>query len=157
MNAGKPSKPSRRAHDLKALAIALALPLVLLGTQVEAGAACVVAKKQGNSLALEWAASPRINAAMAINEAQQRLIDEGYRTKGQDVHAQAVTELPGAYMVIVKTQYTTLRGRQRTSYGCGYSPRSVADAERAAVYDLRNYSWGWKPAMGYEVYKAFRY
>jgi hypothetical protein len=117
----------------------------------------VVAKKQGNSLALEWAASPRINAAMAINEAQQRLIDEGYRTKGQDVHAQAVTELPSAYMVIVKTQYTTLRGRQRTSYGCGYSSRSVADAERAAVYDLRNYSWGWKPAMGYQVHKAFRY
>ena len=157
MNAGKPSKPSRQAPKRRSFTIALAISLPFFSVQVQAGAACVVAKKQGDSLAIEWAASPSINAAMAINEAQQRLIDQGYRTKGQDVHAQAVTELRHAYMVIVKTQYTTLRSRPRTSYGCGYSPRSAAEAERAAVYDLRNYSWGWKPEMGYDVYKAFRY
>jgi hypothetical protein len=144
-------------HKLQHLAIALAMTTPLIATQAEAGAACVVAKKQGDSLAIEWVASPNVNAATAIHEAQQRLIDQGYRSKGQDVHAQAVTELRHAYLVIVKTQYTTLRGRSRTSYGCGYSPRSAADAERAAVYDLRNYSWGWKPEMGYEVMKALRY
>ena len=157
MNAGKLSKPSRVVHKLRALVIALSMGLPFIATQAEAGAACVIAKKQGDSLAIEWVASPNINAATAILEAQQRLIDQGYRTKGQGVHAQAVTELRHAYLVIVKTQYTTLRGLPRTSYGCGYSPRSAVEAERAAVYDLRNYSWGWKPEMGYEVEKAFRY
>jgi hypothetical protein len=157
MNAGKSSKPSRQGRDLKTLAIALAMPVLMTTTQLHAGAACVIAKKQGDSLAIEWVASPSVSAATAILEAQQRLIDQGYRTKGQDVHTQAVTELRNAYMAIVKTQFTTLRGRSRTSYGCGYSPRSAAEAERAAVYDLRNYSWGWKPEMGYEVVEALRY
>lgn len=157
MRVGKHSKPSRAGNKLPQLVIALAMAMPFVSTQVEAGAACVIAKKQGDSLAIEWVASPNINAATAIHEAQQRLIDQGYRSKGQDVHAQAVTELRHAYLVIVKTQYTTLRGRPRTSYGCGYSPRSLAAAERAAVFDLRNYSWGWKPEMGYEVMESQRY
>jgi hypothetical protein len=125
--------------------------------QVQAGAACVVAKRLGDSLAIEWVASPEVNAAGAITSAQSRLIEQGYRTKGQDVHAQAHTELRHAFMVIVKTQYTTATGSIRTSYGCGYAGKSAAEAEQAAVYDLRNYSWGWKPEFGYEVMEAFRY
>ena len=157
MNAGKASKRSRQGHEVKSAAICLLLPILLSATQAHAGAACVVAKRLGDSLAIEWAASPEMNAATAIDQAQQRLIDQGYRSKGQDVHTQAVTELRHAYMAIVKTRYTTATGRTRTSYGCGYSPRSAAEAEGAAVYDLRNYSWGWKPEMGYEVMKTIRY
>jgi hypothetical protein len=139
------------------IAIAFALPVLLAASQAQGGAACVVAKRLGDSLAIEWVASPAQSAAGAIDTAKRKLIEQGYRQKGQDVHAQANTELPHAYMVIVKTQYTTAVGKNRTSYGCGYSRRSRAAAERAAVNDLRNYSWGWKSEFGYEVVQALRY
>jgi hypothetical protein len=122
-----------------------------------AGASCVVAKKLGNSLAIEWVASPDETVESAILKAKQKLLDQGYRKKGQDVHAQASTFMPHAFMVIIKTSYTTHTGRTRTSYGCGYSARSSKAAEQAAVYDLRNYSWGWKPGFGYEVVESIRY
>ena len=158
MNAGRPSNPSRQGCEPNLTALlAVALPILLTANQACAGAACVVAKRLGDSLAIEWVAGPDESAASAIDKASRKLVGQGYRSKGQDVHPQADSELPHAYMAIVKTRYTTLTGRSRTSYGCGYSPRSAAEAEREAVYDLRNYSWGWKPAFGYEVMKAFRY
>ena len=157
MNVGKPSNPSRRGLELKHAVGVLALSGLLSVSQVQAGAACVVAKRLGDSLAIEWVAGVEQNAAIAIEQAQQRLVERGYRNKGQDVHAQASTELPHAHLVIVKTRYTTATGRARTSYGCGYSPRSTADAEHAAVYDLRNYSWGWRPEYGYEVIERTRF
>jgi hypothetical protein len=124
---------------------------------VMAGGSCAVAKRQGNSLAIEWVASPDESVESAIDKARQKLLAQGYRKKGQDVHVQASSGLRHAYMVIVKTTYTTKTGRTRTSYGCGYSPRSAGEAQQAALYDLRNYSWGWKPEMGYEVFKSLRY
>ncbi len=158
MNAGKPLNPSRQEHKQTLLPVAITLSCWLgAATQAEAGAACVVAKRLGDSLAIEWVASPQESAASAIDKAGQKLVDQGYRAKGQDVHAQANTELRHAYMVIIKTQYTAATGRLRTSYGCGYSPRSAREAERAAVYDLRNYSWGWKPELGYELMEALHY
>lgn len=157
MHAGKPLKPSRPGFELTLLSVVLVPPLLLSASQLQAGAACVVAKRLGDSLAIEWVASPEVSAASALEMAKGKLIDQGYHSKGQDVHAQANTPLRHAYMAIVKTRYTTAIGRVRTSYGCGYSPRSVAEAEQAAVYDLRNYSWGWQPAFGYEVLEAFRY
>jgi hypothetical protein len=122
-----------------------------------AGGSCVVAKHQGDSLAIEWVASANESAETALLKAKQRLLDQGYRKKGQDVHAQASSDLSHAHLVIVKTVYTTLRGKPRTSYGCGFSNRSAAEAEQAALYDLRNYSWGWKPEFGYEVVERVRY
>jgi hypothetical protein len=157
MHAGKPSNPSTRGLEPILSAIALALHILLSTTQVQAGAACVVAKRLGDSLAIEWIASPQESAATALDKAKKKLLEQGYRSKGQDVHAQANTELPHAYMVIVKTHYTNATGRTRTSYGCGYSSRSSSEAEQAALYDLRNYSWGWRPEFGYEVLEALRY
>ncbi|MCU7844234.1 MAG: hypothetical protein KZQ93_10380 [Candidatus Thiodiazotropha sp. (ex Monitilora ramsayi)] len=138
------------------LLIVLWLTVLWTGEAI-AGASCVIAKRLGDSLAIEWIASPDESAESAILKAKQKLLEQGYRQKGQDVHAQASTWMPHAHMVIVKTTYTTRTGRTRTSYGCGYSPRSAAEAERAAVYDLHNYSWGWKPELGYEVMESFRY
>jgi hypothetical protein len=158
MNAGKPSKPSKQGAEQTLPRLALAL-VCLLGAvnQAQAGAACVVAKRLGDSLAIEWVASPAESAASAIDKARQKLIEQGLRRRGQDVHPQASTELRHAYMVIVKTHYVTHTGRMRTSYGCGYSSRSAREAERAAVYDLRNYSWGWRAELGYELQETLRY
>jgi hypothetical protein len=157
MYAGKPLNPSRWGHEKRPVAAVLVVPMLLAAAQAQAGAACVVAKRMGDSLAIEWIASPEESAASALDKAKSRLVERGYRSKGQDVHAQANTELRHAYTVIVKTRYTTVTGRTRSSYGCGYSSRSSREAERAALYDLRNYSWGWRPEFGYEVVQAFHY
>lgn len=157
MNAGKPSNRSRRVFEQIGLAIAVAIPSLLFAPRIEAGAACMVAKRLGDSLAIEWVASPEESAASALDKAGRRLLEQGYRSKGQDVHAQANTELRHAYMAIVKTRYTSATGHARTSYGCGYNPRSAAQAEQAAIDDLRNYSWGWKPGFGYTLMKVLRY
>jgi hypothetical protein len=135
----------------------LAVIALSWAAEAMAGASCAVAKRLGDSLAIEWVASPDETVDSAIHKAKQKLLEQGYRKKGQDVHVQASSGLPHGYMVIVKTRYTTMTGRTRTSYGCGYSPRSAAEAQQAALNDLRNYSWGWKPEMGYEVFKSLRY
>jgi hypothetical protein len=70
-------------------------------SEVTAGAACVVAKRLGNSLAIEWGASPSESVDSAIFKAKQRLLEQGFRKRGQDVHVQASTGLRHAYMVIV--------------------------------------------------------
>jgi len=157
MNVGKGSKRSRRERDAQRRLTALVLPLLLCVTQAQAGGACVVAKRLGDSLAIEWIASPGESADSAIDKARQKLIDQGYRSKGQDVHAQANTGLRHAHFIVVKTRYNTRTGQTRTSYGCGFSPRSAAEAEQAALYDLRNYSWGWRPELGYEVIEKTRF
>lgn len=157
MNVGKSLSPQTKRLDPGLLSIALALSMLIFASRVWGGAACVVAKRLGDSLAIEWVTGPEVSAASALAMAKGRLLDQGYRAKGQDVHAQASTELKHAYVAIVKTMYVTAVGRARTSYGCGYSVDSPAKAERAAVYDLRNYSWGWKAEFGYEVMARFRY
>jgi hypothetical protein len=116
-----------------------------------------VAKRHGDSLAIEWVASAQESAASAMQKAKAKLITAGYRTKGQDVHIQAGSELFHAYLVVIKTTYQTSRGKTRTSYGCGFSGSSAPHAEQAAIYNLRNYSWGWKPELGYEVIESIRY
>ncbi|MEW8534259.1 MAG: hypothetical protein AB2565_13175 [Candidatus Thiodiazotropha endolucinida] len=158
MSVGKHWNRCRPAVERSAVTLFLLTLMTLVWAgDAMAGASCAVAKRLGDSLAIEWVAAPDESVESAIHKTKQKLIEQGYRKKGQDVHAQASTGLRHAHMVIVKTTYTTMTGRTRTSYGCGYSPRSSAEAERAALYDLRNYSWGWKPELGYEVLQSFRY
>lgn len=123
-----------------------------------AGAACVVAKKHGNSLAIEWVAEPAAGVQQAIDVAKQRLQQQGYgKDRYEDLFPQANSELPHAYVIIVKTVYANARGKQRTSYGCGFDAASYAEAQWAAFRDLQSYSWGWTPEKGYEVMEKFRY
>lgn len=132
--------------------------LLLCGSQwLQAGASCVVAKKLGNSLALEWVAAESESEESATRKAKQKLLQLGLHKKYQDLHPQAATDLPHAHVVIVKTEYATLIGKQRTSYGCGFSAHSAEHARDVAVYNLRNYSWGWKPEFGYQVLEGFKY
>ncbi len=141
----------------------LSIPLLLVVSavvapdRVEAGAACAVAKRLGNSLAMEWVADARESAASAQQKAIQRLLAKGYRKRGQDVFAQAASDLSHAHVVIIETTYTTRIGRQRTSYGCGFDAHSARDAEWAALRDLQAHSWGWVPDMGYKVIENSRY
>jgi hypothetical protein len=117
----------------------------------------MVAKELGNSLAIEWIADEKDSVDSAMEKARIKLQNQGFsKKKLQDLHVQANTNMAHGYMVIIKTKYKTpfktTRGDTRTSYGCGFSEQSSAEAERAAVSNLRSYSWGWKSEYGYELH-----
>lgn len=122
------------------------------GTAGIGGAACVIAKKLGNSLAIEWATGEP-SAAHAIERAKQALHARGY----EYVFPQSNSSNPHGWMIIIKTQYRNYAGRQRTSYGCGFSAQSPSVAENNAQANLRAYSWGWKESMGYQVIEKLKY
>ena len=131
------------------LVLAFCAPLPVL-----AGGSCVVAKAQGHSLAVAWAASPKLTQRQALEQAEAELFAAGHRGKRVYVHSQAGTDLPRGHLVIVKAAYRTLTGRDRVSFGCGFSAVSPQAAGQAALENLQAYSWGWKPEMGYEVYQS---
>jgi len=117
----------------------------------------MVAKELGNSLAVEWIADTKESVESAIEKAKASLRSHGFsKRKLLDLHVQASTQLAHGYMVIIRTKYTTpyrtKMGNIRTSYGCGFSNASFADAEQKAVSNLRTYSWGWKNELGYELH-----
>jgi hypothetical protein len=116
------------------------------------GSACVIAKKLGDSLAIEWAVGePTVGHAM--EKAKQALHAKGY----EYVFPQSNSSNQHGWMIIVKTRYRTYTGRERTSYGCGFSNQSPAAAETNALLNLRTYSWGWKESSGYEVIEKHQY
>jgi hypothetical protein len=140
------------------MAALCAMALFLLSpTAGYAGGSCVVAKKLGNSLAIEWVAGVEESGFSATEKAKNRLQEQGHKGRYIDVHPQALTDLPHAHVVILKSSYKTIRGKMRTSYGCGFDAGSLEAAEYKAVDNLRSYSWGWKPETGYEVMERFSY
>ncbi len=119
---------------------------------LQAGTACVVAKELGNSLAIEWVASPNETAETALMKAKKRLELGGFkRQKMLDLHAQTTSGLDHGYLLILRAEYTNWRGKSRVSYGCGFSPISSKAAGQAALDNLRSYAWGWEAEDGYKV------
>jgi hypothetical protein len=122
------------------------------GGQQKSGSACVIAKKLGDSLAIEWAVGEP-SVAHAMEKAKQALHAQGF----EYVFPQSNSSNQHGWMIIVKTRYRTNTGRERTSYGCGFSNQSPAVAETNALLNLRTYSWGWKENSGYEVIEKHQY
>jgi GMP synthase-like glutamine amidotransferase len=133
------------------------LLLALGATTLQAGGACAVAKKHGQSTAIEWVAGPDETAVSAQEKAMNKLLAAGHRHRYSDVHSQEITNLKHAYVVIVRSEFETIRKKKRVSYGCGFHPKSSRDAEWEALKNLQSYSWGWYPNMGYEIVEKFRY
>jgi len=126
--------------------------LLLPGTPI-AGGACVVAKTMGNSDAIEWTHSP-VSAEIALQQAKNMLRQQGYK----NLFPQAVVELQRAYVIILRSDYKNVRGRDRTSYGCGFSAVSYDEALWAALRNLQSYAWGWRPDQeDYKVVTKARY
>jgi len=116
------------------------------------GSACVIAKKQGHSQAIEWViGAPSVS--QAVLQAKQALRGKGY----EDLFPQANSSIPHGWAVMIKVQYKNPRGKTRVSYGCGFSPFSEQDATRLATEDLRSFSWAWRREMGEDVVEALRY
>ena len=127
--------------------------LLVLPGNVGAGAACVIAKKMGNSEAIEWTHSSE-SAETALFQAKQKLRERGYKY----LFPQATTELEHAYVVIVESRYKSSRGKDRISYGCGFSEQSYDEALWAAIRNLQSYAWGWKPDReGYKISEKKQY
>jgi hypothetical protein len=140
------------------LSLVCALCLGLTSFQAESAAACVIAKKQGNSQAIEWVAQPGVSVAAAVAEAKRRLGEQGFgQGRYEGLFPQANSPLDHAHVIIVRTEYTNARGKKRVSYGCGFSEVSEHEAEWDALRDLQSYSWGWVPSKGYDVVERFRY
>lgn len=143
---------------LKSGAVLALLGMCLQAGDSEAAAACVVAKKMGNSLEIEWIAQNGPVIEQLVAEAKSRLKAKGFgQDRYEDLFPQANTPLDHAHVIIVHTKYLNARGKQRSSYGCGYSAKSYTEAEWAALRDLQSYSWGWTPDKGYEVIEKYRY
>ncbi len=150
-------EPSAFQTQIRKSVFVLCFMLLSIPRPAVSGGACTVAKELGNSLAIEWIADAKTTVDNAIENTKVSLQGQGYtKQKLRDVHVQASTHLTHGYMVIIKTKYKTPYktriGHIRTSYGCGFSDKSLADAEQAAVGNLRSYSWGWKSEYGYELH-----
>jgi hypothetical protein len=148
------SRGRARAFSFLLLAIAVA------GKAGGAGAACVMAKWQGNTLDYVL----RIvdgDSSVAQAAAQEALRAKGYdRFNGHlDIrHPQAVSDLTHAHAVVIRATYLNGRNRPRTSYGCGFAATSAEQALWVALRDLQAHSWGWKPDLhGYEIIEQRRY
>jgi hypothetical protein len=133
---------------------------VLWPSFAAASAACVMAKWQGNTLDYALAVVDG-QAAEAQEAAAQALRAKGYgefKARVDVIHPQAVTALPQGHLVVIKTTYKTARGKERTSYGCGFASASEEAALWEAMRNLQAHSWGWKPDQhGFEVLERRRY
>ena len=135
--------------------------VIVLCKPVQAGgAACVMAKFEGTSLdyALVVGTAHPVEAQERA-EAELRAKGYGDYKKHLDVmRAQNLSDLERAYVVVVRSEFKDIRGRDRSAMGCGFSSSSYPHAEFDAVRDLQAYFWGWKPDQhGYEIVRQLRY
>jgi len=125
-----------------------------------AGAACVMAKFQGQTLDYELVIT-KGHPVEAQEEAEARLRKKGFANyyKNLDImRAQNLTNLPSAHVVVIRSEFIDQRGKPRSAMGCGFHPDSYEEALWDAIRDTQNYFWGWKPDRdGYEIVKKVRY
>jgi hypothetical protein len=135
--------------------------LVLMGDLALAGgAACVMAKYQGQTL--DYAlVHGKSHPAEAQEAAMDELREKGYADylKHLDVmRAQNLSKDDHAYVIVIRSEFKDVRGKDRSAMGCGFHAQSYRAAELDAVRDLQAYFWGWKPDLhGYVVVRQFQY
>ena len=144
-----------RLKFLLLIGLFLAGDLALAG-----GAACVMAKYQGQTL--DYAlAHGKLHPAQAQEAAMEELRAKGYADylKHLDVmRAQNLSKEEHAYVIVIRSEFKDVRGKDRSAMGCGFHAQSYRAAELDAVRDLQAYYWGWKPDLhGYEVVRQFQY
>lgn len=143
------------------LSALLILVIVLIGQRsIAGGAACVMAKHHGKTLdyALIYGKPHPVEAQEA---AEDELRQKGYANFARNLdvmRAQNLSDLEHAHVIVIRSEFQDLRGKDRSAMGCGFSAQSYQDAELDAVRDLQAYFWGWKPDQhGYRVVRKFEY
>lgn len=137
------------------------LLLTLFASQAwSAGAACVMARFNGQTLDYELIVG-KSHPSEALDEAGKRLAKRGYDDyyKNLDVrHGQALSYLPHAYVIVIRSEFKNWRGKDNSVMGCGFSAKSYDDAVWEAIRDAQTYYWGWKPDRDkYKIVKKVRY
>ncbi|MCB1802386.1 MAG: hypothetical protein KDI82_11915 [Gammaproteobacteria bacterium] len=138
----------------------MTLLVCLPAAALAGGAACVMAKFQGQTMdyALVYGKRHPVEAQEA---AEAELREKGYANyyKNLDVmRAQNLSKLDHAYVIVIRSEFEDVRGKSRSAMGCGFSAGSYRDAELDAVRDLQAYFWGWKPDLhAYQVVRKFQY
>ncbi len=135
--------------------------MTVIGSPVHAGgAACVMAKFEGKTLdyAFVYGTAHPVEAQERA-EAELRAKGYGDYKRHLDVmRAQNLTDLERAHVVVIRSEFKDIRGRDRSAMGCGFSGTSYRNAEFDAVRDLQAYFWGWKPDQhGYEIVRQLQY
>lgn len=145
-----------RSSFLAVLFFLISLP----GAVVAGGAACVMAKYQGQTLDYALVVGKE-HPVEAQDEAEAELREKGYADylKNLDVmRAQNLSSLEHAYVIVIRSEFKDARERDRSAMGCGFGRGSYREAELDAVRDLQAYFWGWKPDLhGYKVVRKFQY
>jgi len=124
------------------------------------GAACVMAKHQGQTL--DYAlVHGKLHPAQAQDAATHELRAKGYADylEHLDVmRAQNLSKDDHAYVIVIRSEFKDGRGKDRSAMGCGFNAQSYRAAELDAVRDLQAYFWGWKPDQhGYQVVRQFQF
>ncbi len=138
----------------------LGLAVLFASAAHAGGAACVMAKYQGQTLDYALVVGkPHPVEAQEAAEAELRAKGYAdYRHHLDIMRAQNLSNLDSAYVIVIRSAFDDIRGKPRSAMGCGFSAASYTDAEWDAVRDLQAYFWGWKPDRhGYEVVRRFRY
>lgn len=140
--------------------VAITLALCVPSATFAGGAACVMAKFQGQTLdyALVYGKRHPVEAQEA---AEAELREKGFANyyKNLDVmRAQNLSNLEHAHVIVIRSDFKDARGKSRSAMGCGFATASYRDAELDAVRDLQAYFWGWKPDLhAYQVIRKFQY
>lgn len=141
--------------------VAFLLGICLLnGSALAAGAACVSARIHGQTLdyALEFTQG---HVSQAQDAGIAALTAKGYADyyRGASIiHPQNLTNLPHAYVVVIRSEFVDARGRERSLIGCGFDAQSYDAALWDALRDGQQFFWAWKPDRdGYQVIKKVRY
>jgi hypothetical protein len=141
-------------------AVPFLMALLAGGATWAGGAACVMAKYNGQTL--DYAlVHGRGHPVEAQEAAEAELRDKGYaayRGRLDIIRAQNLSDLDRAYVIVIRSEFDDIRGKPRSAMGCGFSASSWAAAELDAVRDLQVHYWGWRPDQhGYEVVERFRF
>jgi hypothetical protein len=134
--------------------------VIAAGPVMAGGAACVMAKYNGQTL--DYAlVHGKAHPFEAQESAKAELREKGYANyhRNLDVmRAQNLSDLEHAYVVVIRSEFEDVRGKPRSAMGCGFSAASYTEAEYDAVRDLQAYFWGWKPDQhGYVLVRKFRF
>lgn len=143
-----------------ALCTGIGLACLLVPVANAGGAACVMAKYQGQTL--DYALFHGMaHPSQAQEAAEAELRGKGYADylDHLDVmRAQNLSNLDHAYVIVIRSEFKDVRDKPRSAMGCGFSGVSWADAELDAVRDLQVHFWGWKPDQhGYQLVRQFQY
>ncbi len=121
--------------------------LLAFSAPVFAGSAFAEAQdKEGNASTWTFFTADKVSASTAANEAIKKLKEQG-QTK---VISPASTPLDHGVYVVVFAAYE-YKGEARWRHGYGFHKSDKAEAEKAAVANLKKHDPNWKKDYGYDV------